>query len=570
MSENAVGEPNNRQNHWGSHNVAATILRFVILVLPITASLGAGILLTHIYLKPASIPGRVLWLLTLGVASSVVLFTVDRQMRRLLPLTALMKLTLVFPDKAPSRFRTAIRTGSTKQLEQRLKVAHAGGNAGESLNDAAVRILELAAMLTSHDRFTRGHCERVRAYADMLGTELHLSADDRNKLRWAAFLHDIGKLAVPAEILNKKGKPTAEEWATIKKHPLAGKELLTPLLGWLGPWANAAWEHHERWDGDGYPLRLAGTQISLSGRIVAVADSYEVMTATRSYKKPLSQAQARLELQRCAGKHFDPEVVRAMLNISIGRLRLVMGPVSWLAQLPLLSWIAPASAAGATAAPVAAGLRVAANAVIAYGALHAARIPLVTSVPEAAAQTVSANLTHTSSSGGSSTSGGSSSSHSSAASPAPSSGSSSRISGTPNKSKSVTSSTTTTDPVVSGGYDGSPTQQGFPGNSGSPTTTVPDLGSGSYGSGTGETTTTEPLATTTTTAPPTTDAPTTTLPWWEQGWPTTTVPHSVTTTTLPWWEQGWPTTTVPHLTTTTTEPPSTTTTTVPKRRHHHG
>ena len=95
-------------------------------------------------------------------------------------------------------------------------------------------------------------------------------------------------------------------------------------------------EHHERWDGTGYPRGLAGGDISLAGRIVAVADVFEVMTTHRPYRRPVSASAARAELARCAGSQFDPAVVRAFLNVSLGRLRRVMGPVSWLAQLPFI------------------------------------------------------------------------------------------------------------------------------------------------------------------------------------------------------------------------------------------
>ena len=112
--------------------------------------------------------------------------------------------------------------------------------------------------MRSHDRLTRGHCERVRAYADLIGEELGLDADSKNKLHWAALLHDVGKLDVPAEILNKTEKLTPDEWQIIRGHPAASVRWIEPLRPWLGDWVLAASEHHERYDGDGYPLRLRG------------------------------------------------------------------------------------------------------------------------------------------------------------------------------------------------------------------------------------------------------------------------------------------------------------------------
>ena len=138
--------------------------------------------------------------------------------------------------------------------------------------------------------------------------------------------------------------------------------LLEPLRPWLGEWADAASQHHERWDGKGYPFGLAGEQISLSGRIVAVADAFDVMTSVRSYKKAMTPEAARAELLRCAGTQFDANVVRAFLNISVGKLRLVMGPLSWLAQAPALGNV-PIGAGAVTAASslVSVGIAVAAG-----------------------------------------------------------------------------------------------------------------------------------------------------------------------------------------------------------------
>jgi putative nucleotidyltransferase with HDIG domain len=203
--------------------------------------------------------------------------------------------------------------------------------------EAATQLLALLSNLAMHDRRTRGHCERVRAYNDLIAEDLGLSQADRDRLRWAALIHDIGKLKVPARLLNKPGKPTAQEWATLRAHPLRGAQLAAPIADWLGPWADAIEQHHERWDGAGYPHGLSGSDISLGARIVAVADAFEVMTSPRPYSRAISAEAGRAEIAACAGTHFDPMVVRAFLNISLGRLRRVMGPVAWLMQVPFLS-----------------------------------------------------------------------------------------------------------------------------------------------------------------------------------------------------------------------------------------
>jgi hypothetical protein len=189
---------------------------------------------------------------------------------------------------------------------------------------------------------------------------MHLSDGDRARLRWASLLHDIGKLVVPPEILTKPAALNDAEMSAIRRHPEEGEKLIGPLRAWLGEWGDAVIQHHERYDGTGYPRGLAGDQISLAGRIVAVADSYEVMTAARPYRKSISVSAAREELVKFSGTQFDPLVVRAFLNISMGRLWRVVGFGSWVAQLSLLGWIqqlgwnwgAAALASGTTAIAV--------------------------------------------------------------------------------------------------------------------------------------------------------------------------------------------------------------------------
>ncbi len=117
----------------------------------------------------------------------------------------------MFPDEAPSRFRTALGAGTTADLEQRLAAARAGA-AADTPVEAAERLLGFVAALSTHDHITRGHSERVRAYAQLIAKELRLGRDEIDRLNWAALLHDIGKLEVPAEILNKAGRPSDEEW----------------------------------------------------------------------------------------------------------------------------------------------------------------------------------------------------------------------------------------------------------------------------------------------------------------------------------------------------------------------
>ena len=327
--------PATEGGRWRGHPVAAGVIRAVAMAVPLASSIVSGVVLSRLIHRPSSLGGAVGWWFGLLIASTIVLVAVDRVARRILPLATLLKLAMAFPDAAPSRFSVAARAGTTRSLQEQLRRAQDDGVNDEPAQ-AAHRILTLVGALGAHDRRTRGHSERVRAFNDLIAQELRLSQHDRDRLRWAALLHDIGKLHVPTRILNKPKKPTDKEWAILKSHPARGARITAPLASWLGPWAATIEQHHERWDGAGYPHGLSETDICLGARIVAVADAYEVMTAPRPYSRPVSAAAARAELARCAGDQFDPEVVRAFLSISIGRLRKVIGPISWLAQLPLI------------------------------------------------------------------------------------------------------------------------------------------------------------------------------------------------------------------------------------------
>lgn len=335
--------------------------------------------------RPDGVGPSVLWWLVLIAVSTATLVAIDRVARRFLPLAALLRMSLVFPDEAPSRFSLALRSGTTKQLSRRLEEIKQRGDAATEA-EAAETLLELAAALSQHDRFTRGHGERVRAYSALIGEELGLSKTDQSKLQWAGLIHDVGKLAVPSEILNKTGQLTDDEFDIIKTHPAEGMALVGPLAGWLGEWVLGVGEHHERWDGKGYPMGLAGEQISLAGRIVAVADVFDVITAARSYKKPQSPTFAREELAEHAGSQFDAKVVRAFLNISIGRLRATMWPLSWVAHVPFIGPSVTAPAAGF----------IATGTMAVVTALSGGAVGTDNSIPEALAAVVPASSTTTS------------------------------------------------------------------------------------------------------------------------------------------------------------------------------
>jgi putative nucleotidyltransferase with HDIG domain len=163
--------------------------------------------------------------------------------------------------------------------------------------------------IEAKDRYTAGHCERVARYTCMLAEALGFSGRELNWMRMGAFLHDVGKTVVPEDVLNKPGKLTSEEWELMKSHTTAGHEIVMGLdFPWeIGPIVR---NHHERWDGSGYPDGLAGEAIPLTARILCIADVYDALTTTRSYRPALSQDDALQLMESEAGRGLDPDLFR--------------------------------------------------------------------------------------------------------------------------------------------------------------------------------------------------------------------------------------------------------------------
>jgi HD-GYP domain-containing protein (c-di-GMP phosphodiesterase class II) len=149
----------------------------------------------------------------------------------------------------------------------------------------------------------------VGELSGLLAVRLGLEGNDVELVRLAGRLHDLGKLAVPEEILKKPGPLTDEERAVLERHAQIGFAMLESLG--IDPVANWVLHHHERWDGDGYPGRLAGSEIPLGARIIFVADAFDAMTSDRVYRRGISAEEALAELRRCSGAQFDPSIVNA-------------------------------------------------------------------------------------------------------------------------------------------------------------------------------------------------------------------------------------------------------------------
>lgn len=175
-------------------------------------------------------------------------------------------------------------------------------------------IQSLVNALEANDRYTKGHSERVRYLSLELGKYIGLDYRELEVLEHAAILHDIGKIGIDSMVLNKEGKLTVSEYGLVKAHPLIGDEILGPIDTLAGVRTTII-QHHERYDGGGYPYGIPGEEISLKARILAVVDTFDAMLTDRPYRRSLSLFKAKEELRHGAGSQFDPYVVNAFLDM---------------------------------------------------------------------------------------------------------------------------------------------------------------------------------------------------------------------------------------------------------------
>jgi len=180
----------------------------------------------------------------------------------------------------------------------------------------------LAAAIDEKDPYTRGHSGRVAKYSLILGDGLGLSAEDLDRLRISALLHDVGKIGVDDRVLKKPGKLTDEEFDLMKQHTVKGANIMRPVaqLKHVLPGIEL---HHERMDGQGYPYGLQGDQIPMMARIIAVADTLDAITTNRPYQSAMDLEYALNRIRSLAVTRFDPQVVGALeASVRDGRLRL--------------------------------------------------------------------------------------------------------------------------------------------------------------------------------------------------------------------------------------------------------
>jgi HD-GYP domain-containing protein (c-di-GMP phosphodiesterase class II) len=197
-----------------------------------------------------------------------------------------------------------------------LQVAGAVQNALllEELDGRDNVIVSLALAIEAKDPYTEGHCQRLAQYAERLGRVLHFDEGHLTKLRMAAILHDVGKIAVPEAILQKPGNLTDDEYKILQLHPVTGESICQPLRS-LRPMLPAIRHHHERWDGRGYPDGLVGEEIPLDARIIAIVDAFDAMTSDRPYRPGMPVERALAILRENRGPQWDEALLSAFIPL---------------------------------------------------------------------------------------------------------------------------------------------------------------------------------------------------------------------------------------------------------------
>ncbi|HRC58511.1 MAG TPA: HD domain-containing phosphohydrolase, partial [Kofleriaceae bacterium] len=227
------------------------------------------------------------------------------------------KMLAVLASRAASAIDNARLYGDLRKSNEDLR------RANQSLEEVFQQtVAGFAQALEETDLYTRGHSERVAVYSEIIGRGLTLPELELQQIVQAGVMHDVGKIGVRYDMLNKPGKLTAEEIAVFRQHPEKGKRILDPVPCLHGL-IDGCWCHHEWFDGGGYPRGLSGQNIPLVGRIVAVADAYDAMTSDRAYRRALRHEVAMSEIERCAGTQFDPEIADTFAKlITVWRKRM--------------------------------------------------------------------------------------------------------------------------------------------------------------------------------------------------------------------------------------------------------
>jgi response regulator RpfG family c-di-GMP phosphodiesterase len=243
------------------------------------------------------------WQLTGIVAEGLRLQKLEREQKELIK-----KLSLEY---GKLQKREKLLDVVVKERTRELQVAY------ENLKAASRQaLLGLAEAIEAKDPYTKGHCGRTTIYSMALGNECRLSEQDLEVLEFGAFLHDIGKIGIRDSVLLKPGALDDDEWKHMKIHPVVGYQIAAQL-DMLKPMIACIRNHHERWDGNGYPDKLKGQDIPLLARIVCLGDAYDAMATDRPYKKAIPMDECKQILRRQAGPQFDPELVELFISRGI-------------------------------------------------------------------------------------------------------------------------------------------------------------------------------------------------------------------------------------------------------------
>lgn len=213
--------------------------------------------------------------------------------------------------------------GTMRALSTKLAAAQSSAP-DRSTRTHSPSLKTIMSALRAHDPYTYRHSLRTVRLSLLLGRACGVSLPSMRVLGFGAVVHDVGKILIPGEVLHKKGALDEEEWAAVRRHPLEGARILLEVSPPAGV-CRVVGEHHERWDGQGYPAGLRGEEIDFNARVVAVADAFDAMTSVRPYRPAAETEAAVAELERCAGTQFDPDVVLSFLRVPSALVEGIIG-----------------------------------------------------------------------------------------------------------------------------------------------------------------------------------------------------------------------------------------------------
>ncbi|MBJ7347555.1 MAG: HD-GYP domain-containing protein [Thermoleophilaceae bacterium] len=279
----------------------ATMAYLAIFAIALTSQTGGPAGVTAFLFIPALIAAIFFWREPLALALVIVPC-----------FAAVILIPLAYGDSAD--VREAVFTAPLLPAVALLLGALFNATRGSSREQLRMRgtVTALLVSLEARDGYTATHSSEVLDFVRAVASRLRLNEHDEQVASYVGLLHDVGKIAIPNEILNKEGPLDADEWEVMRQHPVIGEEILREVPG-FDDVAKAVRHEHERWDGNGYPDAISGDEIPMASRIVLTCDAFHAMTSDRPYRKSIGHQAACAELVRCAGTQFDPAVVNALL-----------------------------------------------------------------------------------------------------------------------------------------------------------------------------------------------------------------------------------------------------------------